>query len=78
MANKIYNICEKILKITDEEVAEVREVVRQQTEYFSPFKMATTSWQHKLGEHNNNVLNKLLELKEILEQGADIQRKEGK
>lgn len=72
MKNKIYGICRNVLKITDEEIAECREIARGQQEYFSPLRMATTSWQHELGEHNNKVLDKLLELKEILEQGADI------
>lgn len=72
MKNKIYGICRNVLKITDEEVSELREIARQQQEYFQPLKMATTAWQNALGNHNNKVLDKLLELKEVLEQDASI------
>ncbi|OYP41516.1 hypothetical protein C8E03_108164 [Lachnotalea glycerini] len=70
MQNKIYGICRNVLKITDEEIAEVKEVYEEQLNYISPLKMATTGKQRELGEHNKQVLEKLLELKVILENGA--------
>lgn len=72
MANKIYKICKDVLKITDDEVAEIREIANGQLEYSHPLKMATVRKQHTLGEHNNKVLDKLLELKAVIEEGATI------
>lgn len=72
MKNKIYKICKDVLKITDEEVSEVREIAKGQLEYNHPLKMATTGTQHALGEYNNKVLDKLLELKAVIEEGATI------
>lgn len=72
MANKIYKICENVLKITDDEVSEIREIAKGQLEYMHPLKMATARKQHLLGEHNNKVLDKLLELKAVIEEGAEI------
>lgn len=72
MKNKIYKICEDVLKITDEEIEEIRKIARGQEAYFSPLKCATTAKQNALGKHNNMVLDKLLELKEVIEAGADI------
>ena len=72
MENRIYRICEDVLKITEAEVEEIREVAKEQKEYFNPLKCATTAWQHKLGEYNENVLNKILELKALIESGADL------
>lgn len=71
MTNKIYKICKDIVKITDEEIQEVKEVYEQQLSYSSPLKFATARKQHELGEHNKNVLEKLLELKAIIENGGN-------
>ena len=72
MENKIHKICKEVLKITDEEIEELREIAKRQEEYFSPLKMATAAKQNALGKHNNAVLDKLIELKEVIEQGASI------
>ena len=73
MKNKIFGICKNVLKITDEEVSELREIAKQQQEYCHPLKMATTAWQNELGKYNDKVLDKILELKAVLEQGSSIQ-----
>lgn len=73
--NRILTVCAEILEITDEEVEEMREIIRAQKEYSHPFKCATVGWQHELGEHNEKVLNKLLELKALIESGETIARK---
>lgn len=72
MKNRIYKICEDILKITDEEIKEIDEICKEQMDYMSPLKMGTTRRQHELGKYNKEVLDKILELKQILESGADI------
>jgi len=68
----INEVCKKILTITDKEVSELREVAKGQEEYHNPLKMGTTIKQHKLGEYNKQVLDKVLELKELLISGAEI------
>lgn len=70
--NKIYDICIQVTKITDEEVAECREIARGQREYFSPLRPATTKKQNDLGEHNDAVLDALLNLKKVIESGAHL------
>lgn len=73
--NRIYSICKNILKVTDEEIQEVKEVYEKQLNYMSPMKMATTRKQHELGVHNKQVLEKIIELKYILETGVSNEGK---
>ena len=70
--NKIYKICKDILKITNEEIEEIQEIAEGQMQYINPLRPATQAKQNALGEHNNKVLNKLIELKEVIEAGADL------
>ena len=70
--NKIYDICGKVLAITEEEVKEVRAIAEKQKAYMHPFKLATANRQHELGEYNDRVINKLLELKEVIKSGDSI------
>ena len=78
MANMLLKVCKDVLKIKDEEVEEMREVIKGQKEYSHPFKNATAKWQHELGEHNEKVLNKVLELKALIESGAELAQKGAK
>lgn len=71
-SNKIYKICEEVLTVSEDEIKELRDIAAGQKEYMQPLKMATTRRQHELGEHNDKVLDKLLELKEVIESGSDI------
>lgn len=70
MKNKIYKICEDTLRITDEEIKEIKDIYEQQINYMSPLKMATTRKQNELGQYNKQVLEKILELKKLLEVGV--------
>lgn len=72
MENKIYRICEEVLQITEAEIKELRNIAAEQNAYTHPFKMATARRQRALGEHNDSVLDKLLELKAVIEAGAAI------
>ena len=72
--NSIYALCKKALKVTDEELDELMEDARQQLEYCSPLKMATTSRQVALGHHNMMVLTKVRELRDILKAGESLVR----
>lgn len=74
MENKIYRICMDVRAITDQEIAEMKQVYEDQLEYNHPLKPATSGWQHELGQHNKNVLEALLHLKEVIEAGADIHK----
>lgn len=74
MENKILKICTDIRAITDEEIAQVRQIYENQLSYNNPLKPATSGWQHELGVHNKNVLEALLNLKKLIEAGADIQQ----
>ena len=78
MKNKIYKICKDILKITEEEITEVRKVYEDQLNYVHPLKMATVKSQHDLGRYNQKVIYQLLELKTILEVGPDRMQPEEK
>lgn len=73
--NKIYSVCKNIIKVTDEEIQEVKGVYEQQLSYMSPLKMGTTRKQHELGAHNKQVLEKIIELKTILENGVTNENK---
>lgn len=70
--NKIFGICIQALKITDEEVAECREIARGQREYMNPLRLATTKKQNDLGKHNDAVLDALLNLKKVIESGTNL------
>lgn len=70
--NSIHALCKKALKVTDEELDELTEVARQQLEYCSPLKMATTARQHALGHHNMLVLAKVRELRDTIKDGEKI------
>lgn len=74
MEDKILKICTDIRAITDEEIAKMRQIYEDQLSYNNPLKPATSGWQHELGVHNKNVLEALLNLKKLIEAGADIQQ----
>lgn len=71
-ANKIYDICIQVAQITRAEVEELREIARGQREYNHPLMMATTKKQNELGEHNDAVVDALLNLKAVIESGAHL------
>ena len=74
MENKILKICTDIRAITDEEIAQVRQIYEDQLSYNNPLKPATSGWQYELGLNNKNVLEAHLNLKKLIEAGADIQQ----
>ena len=69
MENKILKICTDIRAITDEEIAQVRQIYEDQLSYNNPLKPATSGWQYELGLYNKNVLEALLNLKKLIEAG---------
>ena len=75
--DKINKICADILTLTDEELDEAIKMAKGQMEYFSPLKNATMRWQHKLGQHNMEVVNELRHLRDTIKEGADIEPPRG-
>ena len=69
---KINNICKNILKITEEEVEELRDSFDEQVNYIHPLKHATAKKYNKLGSYNHKVLDKMLELKELIKGGKEL------
>ncbi len=69
---KINSVCKMILALTDEDFAEMDEIIDEQKNYCNPLRMATSAWQNQLGDHNANVVEKLKELKAEIEKGANI------
>lgn len=70
--NKIFGICIAVTQITEAEVQELRDIAQGQLDYCHPLKMATTAKQNALGRHNMDVLDALLNLKEVIESGAHL------
>ena len=70
MENKILKICTDIRAITDEEIAQVRQIYEDQLSYNNPLKPATSGWQYELGVHNKNVAVKIED--RIIENKEDV------
>ena len=70
---KICDIAEAIMNITDNDVAEMQEVIDGQRNYDNPLRMATTARQHMLAKHNQRVLDGIVALREVITEGEDIQ-----
>lgn len=67
--NSIYGICERILNITEDEIKEIEQIYTEQLNYVHTFKLATQKKQHKLGEYNKKVIDKLKDVKLFIEKG---------
>lgn len=62
----IRNICIAIKNITEKDLKAERKVAIQQQQYISPLKPATQAKQNNLGYRNSKILDKLVELKELI------------
>ncbi len=62
----IDKICKNVLNITDDSFKEAREMARKQMQYISPLKPATQAKSNSRGRRNNEILDKLVELKELI------------
>ena len=76
--DKINKICADILTLTDDELDEALKMAKGQMEYFSPLKNATMGWQHKLGQHNMEVVNELKHLRDTIKEGENIEPPRGR
>ena len=69
---KICDIAEAIMNITDNDVAEMQEVIDGQRNYDNPLRMATTARQHMLADHNQRVLDGIVALRKVIAEGEEI------
>ena len=69
---KICDIAEAIMIITDNDVAEAQELIDGQSSYNNPLRMATTARQHMLAEHNQRVLDGIVALRKVIAEGEEI------
>ena len=73
MDNKIFTICDLVRNITDEEIQECRAIANEQINWTHPFKHAFAKWQHDLGEYNHRVIDAVINLKSVIDSGADLE-----
>ena len=71
---EIEKVCMAVLNLEIEDFAEMDRVAQKQCEYAHPLKMATARWQNELGEHNKKVMEELKNLRNVLKDGAKIQK----
>ena len=69
---KICEIAEAIMNITDNDIAEMQEVIDGQRRYNNPLRIATTARQHMLAEHNHRVLDGIVALRKVIAEGERI------
>lgn len=69
---KICDIAEAIMNITDNDVKDAQELIDGQREYNNPLRMATTARQHMLAEHNQRVLDGIVALRKVIAEGERI------
>ena len=63
---KICDIAEAIMNITDNDVAEAQELIDGQRSYNNPLRMATTARQHILADRNQQVLDGVVALRKVI------------
>jgi len=76
--NKIDLLCSMALKVSDDDIQRMREIINDQREFIRPLMPATTEWQHQLADFNERVLDKVIELKELIASGESIVEPEEK
>ena len=76
--NKIDRLCSMALEVSDDDIQRMREIINDQREFIRPLMPATTEWQHQLADFNERVLNKVIELKELITSGESIVEPEEK
>lgn len=64
--NKINEICEDILHLSEDDFANVENMIQEQETYCHPFKMEKTYRLNKIANHNSVVIKKLRELHECV------------
>ena len=62
----ISQICKDILNIGEKDLNIMWKISEQQQQYISPLKLATQAKQNNLGRRNGEILDKLVELRELI------------
>ena len=63
---EVNKICIAVLKLTDADFEEVREMVIEQGNYTHPLKNGTANKYHELSKHNMRVIKALQYLQDVL------------
>ena len=63
---KICDIAEAIMNITDNDIKETQEMIDGQRNYDNPLRMATTARQHILADRNQQVLDGVVALRKVI------------
>lgn len=69
---KICDIAEAIMNITDNDVADMQEIIDGQRRYNNPLRMVTTSRYRMLADHNQRVLDGIVALRKVIAEGEKI------
>lgn len=65
--DKVYKVIELANELTSEDLKVVDEMIIDQKNTISPLRMAEAKRVRKIGEHNERMVSKLKELKEVIE-----------
>lgn len=65
--DKVYKVIELANDLTSEDLKVVDEMIVDQKNTISPLRMAEASRIRKIGKHNERMVSKLKELKEVIE-----------
>lgn len=65
--NKINSIIADIRGLTQDEIDEAINTIASQKNYNHPFKRGKVAEIHRIAEHNEQMINGLIALKEIIE-----------
>ena len=72
MNKVVTKICRLALTITDKEIGVLRGTFERQETFLDPLKTGTQIKYNKLGKHNNLILDKVIELKTLIEAGKEL------
>ncbi len=68
----IYQISQKTMSITDDELKEMQEMTDAQKNYVNPLKCAKQARLHAMGEHNQKVIDLIKQLRDLLLSDKDL------
>ena len=68
----IYQVSQKVMSITDDELKELQETTDAQKNYVNPLKCAKQARLHALAEHNQKVIDLIKALRDLLLTDKDL------
>lgn len=66
---KICDIAEAIMSITNKDVDEMQLIIDGQRKYNNPLRIDTTARLHMLADHNQRVLDGIVSLRKVIAEG---------